>query len=214
MWSLGSQLHYYSPPDIAPGTIIVPDHLSGALELEALFVHRLMAIRRERKVGVEDRGCRNGAVVAIGQFRWSETYSNPIKPFFSCPNYNTNGKRWCGLFVWTDTGQDEPLEKSKSYEDNHEVKMNFDWRLGRRKEKRERKKQRERKNGRREKERRVERDRTARLGPAATIAIAVTSLSQRKERENETAIEKKNGAAPPSPPRTVPPLKPIGTFAV
>ncbi|RYR28793.1 hypothetical protein Ahy_B01g052974 [Arachis hypogaea] len=42
-----------------------------------------------------------------------------------------SGKRWCGLFVWADTGQDEPVEKPKSYGDNHEVKMNFDWRLGR-----------------------------------------------------------------------------------
>ncbi|MED6211152.1 hypothetical protein PIB30_070892 [Stylosanthes scabra] len=31
--------------------------------------------------------------------RWSGTESNPNKPFYGCPNYNTSGKRWCRLFV-------------------------------------------------------------------------------------------------------------------
>ena len=39
-----------------------------ALELEALLVHRAVAIGRERKAGAEDPGCRNGAVAAAGQF--------------------------------------------------------------------------------------------------------------------------------------------------
>ncbi|RYR35113.1 hypothetical protein Ahy_A10g050258 [Arachis hypogaea] len=35
--------------------------------------------------------------------RWSSTYSNPNKPFYGCPNYNTSGKKLCGIFVWADS---------------------------------------------------------------------------------------------------------------
>ncbi|RYR10459.1 hypothetical protein Ahy_B04g072119 [Arachis hypogaea] len=89
--------------------------------------HRTRTQSRSRRSGVPEWcGCGCRPVL-----RWSGTDSNPNKPFFGCPNYNTSGKRWCGLFVWADTGQDEPVEKPESYGDNHEVKMNFDWRLGR-----------------------------------------------------------------------------------
>ncbi|RYR55350.1 hypothetical protein Ahy_A06g030586 [Arachis hypogaea] len=30
-------------------------------------------------------------------FKWSGVDSNPNKQFYSCPNYNTSGKRWCEL---------------------------------------------------------------------------------------------------------------------
>ncbi|XP_015938511.1 uncharacterized protein LOC107464119 [Arachis duranensis] len=89
--------------------------------------HRTRTQSRSRRSGVPEWcGCGCRPVL-----RWSGTDSNPNKPFFGCPNYNTSGKRWCGLFVWPDTEQDEPVEKPESYGDNHEVKMNFDWRLGR-----------------------------------------------------------------------------------
>ncbi|RYR29323.1 hypothetical protein Ahy_B01g053693 [Arachis hypogaea] len=61
--------------------------------------------------------------------RWSGTDSNPNKPFYGCPNYNTSGKRWCGLFVWADSVNEKQVEKSESCGD--EVKINVDWRLRR-----------------------------------------------------------------------------------
>ncbi|RYR07089.1 hypothetical protein Ahy_B05g074408 [Arachis hypogaea] len=61
--------------------------------------------------------------------KWSGTDSNPNKSFYGFPNYNTSGKRWCGLFVWADSVNEEQDEKSESCGD--EVKMNFDWRLRR-----------------------------------------------------------------------------------
>ncbi|RYR32190.1 hypothetical protein Ahy_A10g046791 [Arachis hypogaea] len=51
--------------------------------------------------------------------RWSGINSNPNKPFYDCPNYNI------------DTGNDEQIDKSESSDDDHQVKMNFDWRLRR-----------------------------------------------------------------------------------
>ncbi|RYQ89368.1 hypothetical protein Ahy_B09g096054 isoform A [Arachis hypogaea] len=88
--------------------------------------HRMRTQSRSRRSGVPEWcGCGCRPVL-----RWYGTDSNPNKPFFCCPNYNSE-KRWYGLFVWADTGQDEPVEKPESYGDNHEVKMNFDWRLGR-----------------------------------------------------------------------------------
>ncbi|RYQ88459.1 hypothetical protein Ahy_B09g095637 [Arachis hypogaea] len=89
--------------------------------------HRTRTQSRSKRSGVPEWcGCCCRPVL-----RWSRTDSNPNKPNFGCPNYNTSGKRWCGFFVWADTRQDEPIEKPESYGDNHEVKMNFDWRLGR-----------------------------------------------------------------------------------
>ncbi|RYQ95441.1 hypothetical protein Ahy_B08g090729 [Arachis hypogaea] len=61
--------------------------------------------------------------------RWSGTHSNPNKPFFGCPNYNTIGKRWCGLFVWADVGQEAVPAKSESLNYNEEQKMTEGWRL-------------------------------------------------------------------------------------
>ncbi|MED6160331.1 hypothetical protein PIB30_050522 [Stylosanthes scabra] len=39
--------------------------------------------------------------------RWSGTDLNSDRPFYGCPNYNTSGKQWCGLFVWTDGKEDQ-----------------------------------------------------------------------------------------------------------
>ncbi|QHN75982.1 Zinc finger GRF-type protein [Arachis hypogaea] len=62
--------------------------------------------------------------------QWSGTESHPNKPFFGCPNYNTSGKIWCGLFVWANSVQDEvPLKFDE--EDEHGVmKMNIAWKVG------------------------------------------------------------------------------------
>ncbi|RYR28061.1 hypothetical protein Ahy_B01g052161 [Arachis hypogaea] len=54
---------------------------------------------------------------------WSGTHSHPNKPFFGCPNYNTIGKRWCGLFVWAYVGQEAVPAKSESLNYNDEQKM-------------------------------------------------------------------------------------------
>ncbi|QHO10826.1 Zinc finger GRF-type protein [Arachis hypogaea] len=63
--------------------------------------------------------------------RWFGIESNPNKPFYGCPNYNSSGKRWCRLFVWADSGNEEQVDKPKSCGDDYEVKMNFNWRLQR-----------------------------------------------------------------------------------
>ncbi|RYR19503.1 hypothetical protein Ahy_B03g064286 [Arachis hypogaea] len=89
--------------------------------------HRTTTQSRSKRSGVPE-WCGCGCQPVL---RWSGIDSNPNKSFFGCPNYNTSGKRWCGLFVWTDTGKDEPVEKPESYGDNHEVKMNFNWRFRR-----------------------------------------------------------------------------------
>ncbi|RYQ83844.1 hypothetical protein Ahy_B10g102701 [Arachis hypogaea] len=52
-----------------------------------------------------------------------------ISPFFGCPNYNLIGKRWCGLFVWADIGQEAVPAKSESPNYNDEQKMTEGWRL-------------------------------------------------------------------------------------
>ncbi|RYR12788.1 hypothetical protein Ahy_B04g070146 isoform A [Arachis hypogaea] len=62
--------------------------------------------------------------------RWSGTETHPNKPFFSCPNYNTSGKTWRGLFVWADCVQEELPERAVSGDDDGDRKMNFAWRIG------------------------------------------------------------------------------------
>ncbi|QHO42675.1 Zinc finger GRF-type protein [Arachis hypogaea] len=67
--------------------------------------------------------------------RWSATDSNPGRPFVGCPNYNTAGKRWCGLFLWVDKILEEDAVtcdgRTSSSNDNEEWKMNIAWKLGR-----------------------------------------------------------------------------------
>ncbi|QHO10453.1 Zinc finger GRF-type protein [Arachis hypogaea] len=62
--------------------------------------------------------------------RWSRTETHPNKPFFGCPNYNTSGMNWCGLFVWTDSVQDEVLVKSDEEDEHGGMKMNIAWKVG------------------------------------------------------------------------------------
>ncbi|RYR57144.1 hypothetical protein Ahy_A05g022885 [Arachis hypogaea] len=62
--------------------------------------------------------------------RWSGTETHPNKPFFGCPNYNTSGKTWCELFIWTDGVQEELSERAVSGDDDGDRKMNFAWRMG------------------------------------------------------------------------------------
>ncbi|MED6214680.1 hypothetical protein PIB30_105630, partial [Stylosanthes scabra] len=62
--------------------------------------------------------------------RWSGTESNPNKPFFGCPNYNTSGKRWCGLFVWADVGGEEMFGEEASTMESDQEKLNLAWRMG------------------------------------------------------------------------------------
>ncbi|RYR30078.1 hypothetical protein Ahy_B01g054906 [Arachis hypogaea] len=47
-------------------------------------------------------GCGSGPVL-----KWLGTEANPGRPFYGCPNYNSVGKRWCGLFMWADKVLDE-----------------------------------------------------------------------------------------------------------
>ncbi|RYR54366.1 hypothetical protein Ahy_A06g029628 [Arachis hypogaea] len=61
---------------------------------------------------------------------WSTTESNPNKPFFGCPNYNVNGKRWCGLFVWADNEKEDVGGRVISTEDSDQVRVNLVWRIG------------------------------------------------------------------------------------
>ncbi|QHO43302.1 Zinc finger GRF-type protein [Arachis hypogaea] len=56
--------------------------------------------------------------------RWSGTDSNPERPFLSFPNYNTMGKKWCGLFLWVDKVLKEDViacdERTRHSVDNEE----------------------------------------------------------------------------------------------
>ncbi|QHO35032.1 Zinc finger GRF-type protein [Arachis hypogaea] len=74
--------------------------------------------------------CRSRPVL-----RWSATDSNPGRPFVGCPNYNTAGKRWCGLFIWVDKILEEDAVtcdgRISSLNDNEEWKMKIAWKLGR-----------------------------------------------------------------------------------
>ncbi|QHO57315.1 Zinc finger GRF-type protein [Arachis hypogaea] len=59
--------------------------------------------------------------------RWSGTDSNPERPFLGCPNYNTMGKKWCGLFLWVDKVLEKDViacdDRTRHLVDNEEWKM-------------------------------------------------------------------------------------------
>ncbi|RYR42637.1 hypothetical protein Ahy_A08g039099 [Arachis hypogaea] len=57
--------------------------------------------------------------------KWSRTEANPGRPFYGCPNYNSVGKRWCGLFMWADKVADEEEENDR---DNFGFEME-EWRI-------------------------------------------------------------------------------------
>ncbi|QHO24464.1 Zinc finger GRF-type protein [Arachis hypogaea] len=59
--------------------------------------------------------------------RWSGTNANPERPFLGCPNYNTTGKRWCGLFVWADEEEETIVGRVDSARDVDHWKMNLSW---------------------------------------------------------------------------------------
>ncbi|QHO00991.1 Zinc finger GRF-type protein [Arachis hypogaea] len=67
--------------------------------------------------------------------RWSTTDSNLGIPFVGCLNYNTAGKKWCGLFLWIDKILKEDVMtcdgRASPSIDNKEWKMKFAWKLGR-----------------------------------------------------------------------------------
>ncbi|RYR55615.1 hypothetical protein Ahy_A06g030797 [Arachis hypogaea] len=45
--------------------------------------------------------------------RWSGTNTNPDKPFFDCPNYNTRDKTWCEFFLWGDDVEEEEKHEGR-----------------------------------------------------------------------------------------------------
>ncbi|QHN83941.1 Zinc finger GRF-type protein [Arachis hypogaea] len=59
--------------------------------------------------------------------RWLVTDSNPGRPFLGCPNYNTVGKKWCGLFLWVNKVLEEDViacdDITRHSVDNKEWKM-------------------------------------------------------------------------------------------
>ncbi|MED6189167.1 hypothetical protein PIB30_093199 [Stylosanthes scabra] len=62
--------------------------------------------------------------------RWSGTELNPDRPFYGCPNYNTCGQRWCGLFVWADVEEDEGMAGRAQCETKEDhKKMNLAYRV-------------------------------------------------------------------------------------
>ncbi|MED6225809.1 hypothetical protein PIB30_097233 [Stylosanthes scabra] len=62
--------------------------------------------------------------------RWSGTELNPDRPFYGCPNYNTSGQRWCGLFVWADGEEDEAIARRTQCETKVDpLKINLGWRV-------------------------------------------------------------------------------------
>ncbi|RYR32406.1 hypothetical protein Ahy_A10g046980 [Arachis hypogaea] len=61
------------------------------------------------------------------------TDANPGRPFFGCPNYNSVGKRWCGLFVWANEFYKEGESRGRvvpKNENDEEWRMNFAWKIG------------------------------------------------------------------------------------
>ncbi|QHO39010.1 Zinc finger GRF-type protein [Arachis hypogaea] len=82
-------------------------------------------VRARRSAVPEWCGCGCRPVL-----RWSGTESHPNKPFFGCPNYNTSGKNWCGLFVWADSVKDEVPLKSDEEDEHGGMKMNIAWKVG------------------------------------------------------------------------------------
>ncbi|MED6219918.1 hypothetical protein PIB30_040294 [Stylosanthes scabra] len=61
---------------------------------------------------------------------WSGTDANPERPFFGCPNYNTVGNRWCGLFVWANCEEEDGITGKKDNQNGTNLwKNNWGWRI-------------------------------------------------------------------------------------
>ncbi|QHO52903.1 Zinc finger GRF-type protein [Arachis hypogaea] len=60
---------------------------------------------------------------------WSGMDSNQGRPFLGCPNYNTVGNKWCGLFLWVDKVLEEDIiacdDRTRHSVDNEGWKMNI-----------------------------------------------------------------------------------------
>ncbi|QHN97657.1 Zinc finger GRF-type protein [Arachis hypogaea] len=61
--------------------------------------------------------------------RWSGTEVNPERPFFGCPNYNTSGNRWCGLFVSTNVVEEDMTGRRENENSIEYWKMNVGWKI-------------------------------------------------------------------------------------
>ncbi|QHN80162.1 Zinc finger GRF-type protein [Arachis hypogaea] len=64
--------------------------------------------------------------------RWSGTDSNPGRPFLGCPNYNTIGKKWCGLFLWVDKVLEDAMpcdDRTRYSVDDEEWKLKMAWKF-------------------------------------------------------------------------------------
>ncbi|MED6116549.1 hypothetical protein PIB30_101300 [Stylosanthes scabra] len=62
--------------------------------------------------------------------RWSGMDANPERPFFGCPNYNTAGNRWCGLFVWADCEEENGMIGKFDNQNGTDLwKRNLGWRI-------------------------------------------------------------------------------------
>ncbi|RYR34721.1 hypothetical protein Ahy_A10g049722 [Arachis hypogaea] len=71
---------------------------AGSSNNPRLFGSIMRRMNRNRDARLEE-WCECGSRPVL---RWSATESNPGRAFVGCPNYNTAGKRWCGLFLWVD----------------------------------------------------------------------------------------------------------------
>ncbi|RYR73191.1 hypothetical protein Ahy_A02g007531 [Arachis hypogaea] len=65
---------------------------------------------------------------------WSGTDSNPERLFLDCPNYNTVGKKWCGLFLWVDKVLKDDViacdDRTRHSVDDEDWKMKNAWKFG------------------------------------------------------------------------------------
>ncbi|RYQ94669.1 hypothetical protein Ahy_B08g089611 [Arachis hypogaea] len=90
-------------------------------------IMRRMNRNREARLP-EWGGCGSRPVL-----RWSGTDSNLGRPFLGCPNYNTVGKKWCGLFLWVDKVLEEDVivcdDRTRYSVDNEEWKMKIAWKF-------------------------------------------------------------------------------------
>ncbi|QHO40475.1 Zinc finger GRF-type protein [Arachis hypogaea] len=62
--------------------------------------------------------------------RWSGTNTNPDRPFYGCPNYNSSERMWCGFFMWADGEEEQSLVgKTQPTSSDDSWKMNLAWRI-------------------------------------------------------------------------------------
>ncbi|RYR57953.1 hypothetical protein Ahy_A05g023622 [Arachis hypogaea] len=89
----------------------------------------MRSMNRNREVRLPE-WCACGSRTVL---QWSGMDSNPGRPFLDCPNYNTVGKKWCGLFMWVDKVLEDAMpydDKTKYSDDDEEWKMKMAWKFG------------------------------------------------------------------------------------